>query len=72
MYIWHIVHIRHFTKDKIYGGGLAFAAAKSTNYYLPRYSDKTKYYAVYAKNKRNITIDGDGAKIWLKGDVSGF
>lgn len=46
--------------------------AEPTNYYLPRYSDKTKYYAVYAKNKRNITIDGDGAKIWLKGDVSGF
>lgn len=46
--------------------------AEPKNCYLPRYSDKTKYYAVYAENKRNITIDGDGAKLYFKGDVSGF
>lgn len=46
--------------------------AEPKNYYLPRYSDKTKYYAVYAEDKKNITIDGDGATLYFKGDVSGF
>lgn len=56
------------------GGEIVFERdfAEPMNYYLPRYSDKTKYYAIYAKNKKNITIDGDGAKLLFKGDISAF
>lgn len=56
------------------GGVLEFARTYATpvNYYLPRYSDQTKYYAIYLENRKNITIDGDGASLIFKGDVSGF
>lgn len=41
-------------------------------YYLPRYSDEKKYYAVYLENRKNITIDGDGATLVFDGDISPF
>ena len=46
--------------------------ANPTSYYLPRYTDRKKYYAISIKNRKNITIDGDGAILLLKGDVAGF
>ena len=41
-------------------------------FYLPRYSNLKKYYAVNIKKKRDITIDGGGANLIFKGDVSAF
>jgi len=41
-------------------------------FYLPRYSDDKKYYAVNIKNRKNITIDGEGATLLFDGNVSGF
>lgn len=57
------------------GGGkivLGRTYAHPTNYYLPRYFDLTKYYAIYLDRKRNLIIDGDGAELILKGDLSGI
>ncbi len=57
------------------GGGqlvLDNTYAHATNCYLPRYTDRTKYYAVTVKDKKNLVIDGDGAELLLKGDVSCF
>ena len=41
-------------------------------FYLPRYSNDKKYYAVNVKNKKNITIDGEGATLLFDGNVSAF
>ena len=41
-------------------------------FYFPRYSDDKKYYVVNIKNKKNITIDGEGAILLLDGNVSVF
>ena len=41
-------------------------------FYFPRYSNDKKYYAVNIKNKKNITIDGEGAVLLLDGNVSAF
>lgn len=41
-------------------------------FYLPRYSNDKKYYAVNIKNKKNITIDGEGATLLFDGNVSAF
>lgn len=57
------------------GGGLLELTAEyahSTTYYLPRYSQLKKRYAIYAEKKRGITIDGDGASLIAVGDVSAF
>ena len=57
------------------GGGvieLTNTYAVGKNYYYPRYEDETKFYAIYVENKDNITIDGDGAKLMMIGDVSPF
>ena len=57
------------------GGGtleLYRTYAVPVNYYLPRYSDESKFYAVYAEEKKDIVIDGDGASLILAGDISGF
>ena len=56
------------------GGKLEFDGTYATpvNYYLPRYSDRSKYYAIYGEGLKNIVIDGDGASLILKGDISGF
>ncbi len=46
--------------------------AVPTYYYLPRYSNLCKYYAFYLSGRKNLTIDGGGAKLLFKGDVSAF
>ena len=62
--------------DTLHFGGekLEFDCTYATpaNYYLPRYSDSSKYYAIYGEGLKNIVIDGDGASLILKGDISGF
>ena len=40
--------------------------------YLPRYSNDKKYYAFCVDNKKNITIDGEGAYLLFDGNVSPF
>ena len=56
------------------GGKLYFDGefATSDSYYLPRYSDIPKLYAFYVKDKKNFTIDGDGAELIFKDNVSAF
>ena len=41
-------------------------------FYLPRYSNDKKYYAVNIKYKKNITVDGQGATLHFDGNVSAF
>lgn len=47
-----------------------FATADS--YYLPRYSDLPKLYTFYVQGKKNLTIDGDGAHLIFKDNISAF
>ena len=56
------------------GGKLYFDAefATADSYYLPRYSDLPKLYTLYVKDKKNFTIDGDGAELIFKDNISAF
>ena len=62
--------------DTLYLGGgtieIDRLCATPKFYYLPRYSDEKKYYSVYLENRRNITIDGEGATLIFDGDISPF
>lgn len=46
--------------------------ATSDSYYLPRYSDLPKLYTFYVKGKKDLTIDGDGAHLIFKSNISAF
>ena len=56
------------------GGKLYFDAefATSDSYYLPRYSDLPKLYTFYVKDKKDFTIDGDGAELIFEDNISAF
>ena len=56
--------------DRVYEIDNSFAMPEI--FYLPRYSDDKKYYAINIKDKKNITIDGQGATLLFDGNVSAF